>query len=197
MPKNFLPNAHSAIIPVEKLTNYVLNSEHPRGGSKAYRIRQATGLTDADAGAVTDQIRNQIMSAACVQERTDWYGRRYSVRLVLDEPKGSLTVQTCWIVRRAKIIQGSRRSYLANRSSAIHSRDDREGPIRMLDVVRLKRGYPEAGLSEGATGTVVEILERPELAYEVEFTDDDGEFLAEVPVTPDELSFVERPKPRA
>lgn len=67
----------------------------------------------------------------------------------------------------------------------------------MLDVVRLKRGYPEAGLSEGATGTVVEIFERPELAYEVEFTDDDGEFLAEIPVVPDELSLVERPKPRA
>jgi len=67
----------------------------------------------------------------------------------------------------------------------------------MLDVVRLKRGRPEEGVTEGATGTVVEIFERPEPAYEVEFLDADGAFLAEIPVAPEDLSLLQRPTPRA
>lgn len=102
MPRTFLPNAHSAIIPVEKLTGYILCSKHPKGKSKAYRIRQETGLTDTDAGAIIDQIRNQIPSTEVVRGRTDCYGRRYSVRLVLEGPIGFLTVQTCWIVREGE-----------------------------------------------------------------------------------------------
>lgn len=63
----------------------------------------------------------------------------------------------------------------------------------MLDVVQLTRGKPDAGLSEGATGTVVEILEHPQLAYEVEFLDDAGAFLAEIIVPSENLALVERP----
>lgn len=64
--------------------------------------------------------------------------------------------------------------------------------FHMLDVVQLTRAHPDHALSAGATGTVVEILEHPRLAYEVEFLDEGGEFLAELAVTPDNLALVKR-----
>jgi hypothetical protein len=63
----------------------------------------------------------------------------------------------------------------------------------VLDVVRLECERPGDGIPAGATGTIVEVFARPEPAYEVEFLDADGAFLAEIPVAPDELSLVARP----
>jgi len=68
--------------------------------------------------------------------------------------------------------------------------------LAVLDVVRLERERPGDGLPTGATGTIVEIFDHPEVACEVEVLDAAGAFLAEVPVTPDELSLVERPMSR-
>jgi Domain of unknown function (DUF4926) len=41
----------------------------------------------------------------------------------------------------------------------------------MFDVVRLTTDLPEDGLTAGAEGTIIEVYEKPEPAYEVEFTD--------------------------
>lgn len=65
--------------------------------------------------------------------------------------------------------------------------------LAVLDVVRLERERPDDGLAVGATGTIVEVFERPEPAYEVEFLDAEGHFLAEIAVAPEDLSLVERP----
>lgn len=68
--------------------------------------------------------------------------------------------------------------------------------LAVLGVVRLARERPSDGLPAGATGTIVEVFERPELAYDVEFLDAQGAFLAEIPVSPDDVSLVERPTPQ-
>jgi 3-deoxy-D-arabino-heptulosonate 7-phosphate (DAHP) synthase len=43
--------------------------------------------------------------------------------------------------------------------------------MKMFDVVRLIGDLPEDGLRAGAEGTIVEVHEKPEPAYEVEFAD--------------------------
>ncbi|MCX6584107.1 MAG: DUF4926 domain-containing protein [Candidatus Aminicenantes bacterium] len=48
--------------------------------------------------------------------------------------------------------------------------------IKLLDVVALTENLPTEGLYRGQVGTVVEIL-APD-AYEVEFTNDDGQTFA-------------------
>jgi hypothetical protein len=48
--------------------------------------------------------------------------------------------------------------------------------IKLLDVVALTENLPTEGLFRGQVGTVVEIL-APD-AYEVEFTNDDGQTFA-------------------
>lgn len=47
-----------------------------------------------------------------------------------------------------------------------------------LDVVVLNRDLPTVGLSAGARGTVVHVFTKPSQAFEVEFSNDDGETLA-------------------
>jgi hypothetical protein len=55
---------------------------------------------------------------------------------------------------------------------------------RLLDVVALLSDLPAHGLLRGQVGTVVELLDG---AYEVEFSDDDGETYAELALEPQQL----------
>jgi len=55
---------------------------------------------------------------------------------------------------------------------------------RLLDVVALLSDLPAHGLLRGQVGTVVELLDG---AYEVEFSDDEGETYAELALEPQHL----------
>jgi hypothetical protein len=46
---------------------------------------------------------------------------------------------------------------------------------------------PDEGLSAGAVGAVVHVFEKPSLAYEVEFADEDGRTIAQLPLTPGQI----------
>ena len=60
-------------------------------------------------------------------------------------------------------------------SSPEHNPEPTEkGEIKLLDVVALTQDVPEHNLKRGEVGTVVEILSNGE-AYEVEFSDDNGQ----------------------
>jgi hypothetical protein len=59
--------------------------------------------------------------------------------------------------------------------------------MRLLDVVTLARDLPEDGLAAGAEGTIIEVYDRPEPAYEVEFAGDDGVTIATVVLRPDQI----------
>ncbi|GID31049.1 DUF4926 domain-containing protein [Paractinoplanes brasiliensis] len=61
----------------------------------------------------------------------------------------------------------------------------------LYDTVRLLVDLPGEGLAAGAIGAVVHVFERPNLAYEVEFTDGEGRTIAQVALTPDQLQLVE------
>lgn len=61
---------------------------------------------------------------------------------------------------------------------------------RFPDVVQLTHSLPEHGLGEGERGTIVMEYEIPHEAYEVEFSDDDGETIAMVALTPDQFEVV-------
>ena len=56
--------------------------------------------------------------------------------------------------------------------------------IDLNDLVEPAIDLPEHGLGSGSVGTVVHVFHEPRLAYEVEFTDDDGATVAMVPLTP-------------
>jgi hypothetical protein len=61
------------------------------------------------------------------------------------------------------------------------------GNVELYDTVRLLVDLPEEGLAAGAIGAVVHVFDKPNLAYEVEFTDGNGRTIAQIPLPPDQL----------
>lgn len=60
----------------------------------------------------------------------------------------------------------------------------------LYDLVELKEALPEENLPAGAVGSIVHVFHQPELAYEIEFTDEEGRTLNSVALTPDRIRRV-------
>ena len=94
-----LPNGDNAIVEIEKLANYCLNPEHPRGRNKARVFAAATGFT-ADAA---DRLRDALLQAARTQvafpTEVDDFGQRFVIDFWLDGPTGRAEVRSSWIIR--------------------------------------------------------------------------------------------------
>ncbi len=94
-----LPNPTRAHITLDKLTDYCLNADHPRGRHKA-RVFQATlGISAADA----EQLRAALLTAAATSDAiatdSDAFGQRFLLDFQMEGPRGQVTVRSLWIVR--------------------------------------------------------------------------------------------------
>jgi len=90
-----LPNRALAIIAQEKLTGYLLNIRHKRGGTKA-RLLAQFGYTVQNWGRLEADIRRGLDAEIDLVRSTE-YGTRYEIRITLQTPRGVLlTVRTIW-----------------------------------------------------------------------------------------------------
>lgn len=62
--------------------------------------------------------------------------------------------------------------------------------MKILDRVRLLRDMPLRNLRRGMTGTIVEVFDKPNRAYEVEFIDENGVTVAQLALQPNEIELV-------
>ena len=94
-----LPNAEQAVVDLDKLTEYCLNPDHPRGRHKARVFHSALGITAAN----TVDLRNRLLEAARTESAhlagADGFGRRFVVDFQMDGPDGPVTVRSAWIIR--------------------------------------------------------------------------------------------------
>lgn len=94
-----LPNGDRASVPLEKLVDYCLNPEHPRGRHKARVFAAALGITAAEA----EDLRRALLAAAAAQDaipgEIDAYGERFVIDLQLTGPGGSVAIRSLWIIR--------------------------------------------------------------------------------------------------
>jgi hypothetical protein len=90
-----LPNRALAVIAQEKLTHYLLNTGHERGGTKA-RLLERFGYTVQNWGRLEADIRSGLETEVDVVRATE-YGTRYEIRMTLQTPLGMLlTLRTIW-----------------------------------------------------------------------------------------------------
>jgi hypothetical protein len=61
----------------------------------------------------------------------------------------------------------------------------------LYDVVEVVNDLPDEKLTAGMVGTIVHVFHEPRLAYEVEFSDADGQTVAMLPLTPDQVRPVQ------
>ena len=91
-----LPNRERAIIAPDKLTRYVLNIEHERGGNKA-RLLAEFGYNQDNWRQLDADIRQYHLNADIEAERRTSYGLRYEIRAPLQTPDGRTpTLRTIW-----------------------------------------------------------------------------------------------------
>ena len=95
-----IPNAHSAFVPPEKLTDYLLNEQHPVGGSKA-KWFISLGYDPANPVALELELLSKVRSSDKYTEFATAFGKKYVVSGTISTPKGQCAnLITVWIVER-------------------------------------------------------------------------------------------------
>lgn len=94
-----LPNREKAEISDEKLLDYLLNPDHPKGGSKAFAFRNVLGYTKENAQDLASAFREGLNSWKATERKPQKHGRPYEVKMLLSGPTGrQATVKTGWIM---------------------------------------------------------------------------------------------------
>lgn len=97
-----LPNAERAVVDIEKLRDYCLSLEHPRGRHKARVFQAALGLTADHAEELRQALLAAVRTAEAAPTEKDGFGRRFVVDFVMEGPAGQASVRSAWIVRRGE-----------------------------------------------------------------------------------------------
>ncbi|MFY9314250.1 MAG: DUF6883 domain-containing protein [Burkholderiales bacterium] len=97
-----LPNGDRAIVEIEKLRRYCLNSGHPRGRHKARVFAASLGVAAQDA----ETLRADLLLAARTDDaevgQSDKHGTRYTLDCRMRRGVKSAVVRSHWIVRKGE-----------------------------------------------------------------------------------------------
>lgn len=97
-----LPKAHDAIIPAEKLRDYLLSPEHPVGRFKAAFFARL-GYTRDDWAALEVDLRSQHLSLDAEEVEETPYGSKFIITGPIRGPSGvTATVISVWVIRRGE-----------------------------------------------------------------------------------------------
>lgn len=92
-----IPNAGSALIPPEKLSDYLLNPAHPVGGTKA-RWFISLGYHPDNPGQLESDLLEIVRSSSDYLDEPTRFGVKYVVRGRIESPSGRrANVRTVWI----------------------------------------------------------------------------------------------------
>jgi hypothetical protein len=93
-----VPNADHAIIASEKLTGYLLNVSHKRGGPKA-RMLLSVGYRSDNPQSLESDLRVQHLSLDVTRTHRNAYGVVYEIEGPINTPSGkSVRFRSVWQV---------------------------------------------------------------------------------------------------
>jgi hypothetical protein len=93
-----LPNAERAIVSEEKAVDYLLNSLHPEGASKA-KFFQSLGFDIIKWRLLADELKNLAIDSSVVSYLESVHGQKYIIEGAIETPCGRRpSVRTVWIV---------------------------------------------------------------------------------------------------
>ncbi len=96
-----IPGAEHATISREKIVQYLLNVDHPDGGSKAAVLAHA-GFSAGRPEELEEALRTQHLSLAATRGKPSEYGEKYEIVGPLRGPAGRVMVRSIWIVRHGE-----------------------------------------------------------------------------------------------
>jgi hypothetical protein len=89
-----LPSSERAILEIEKIEDYCLNSSHPRGRHKARVFRPALGIDRSDASWLRTALLKELGGAEAIELETDNFGSRWRVDLTILRQHRQAVVRT-------------------------------------------------------------------------------------------------------
>jgi hypothetical protein len=98
-----LPDGESAIVEIEKLRDYCLSLEHPRGRHKARVFHSLLGMTTAHSEELRASLIDAALNRTATLEASDLYGTRYIIDFELKHGERTAMIRSCWIVRSGEI----------------------------------------------------------------------------------------------
>jgi hypothetical protein len=112
-----LPNSARAIIAQEKLTDYLLSAEHPRGSSKAkFFLRR--GFSVEQSKQFAEALKSHAQTHEIAEQHPSEFGIRYVVEGDLDTPSGTNTyVRTIWYIAYGEVLPRLVTAYPIKRGS--------------------------------------------------------------------------------
>lgn len=93
-----IPSTEDASIPLEKIVEYLLNIDHPDGGSKA-RVLGHAGFSVERPEELDQALREQHLTLDAQPGKPSPFGKKYEIRGPLQGPSGVVFVMSVWIVR--------------------------------------------------------------------------------------------------
>jgi hypothetical protein len=98
-----LPNLDHAVVPLEKLRDYVLNTNHPDGRHKAAVFKSALGIEAEHAGILAEIIRGTLFRARAQEGLKDQFGDRWATYHEIVGLTGRAAIVTAaWIFKKEK-----------------------------------------------------------------------------------------------
>jgi hypothetical protein len=94
-----LPNADRAVVQIEKLRDYCVSLDHPKGRHKARVFAAVLGLFAPDAGMLQSAILRAALIGDAVATEYDQYGQRYVLDFAMPGLTAQATIRTSWIIR--------------------------------------------------------------------------------------------------
>jgi hypothetical protein len=96
-----LPYAESAVVPIEKITSYLLNDAHPEGGGKAAFFRHFGFRVEQPSVLQEELLR--LSREVDVQESVFAYGLKYVGVGTINCPNGRRArITTVWVLRQGQ-----------------------------------------------------------------------------------------------
>ena len=96
-----IPDADLAYVPPQKLHDYLLDEEHPVGGSKAKFLREL-GFDPNVASALERELLKLVQTSDSFSVKASPFGTKYVVSGTITAPSGqSANLTTVWIVEAA------------------------------------------------------------------------------------------------
>jgi hypothetical protein len=92
------PSFKDAVIPVEKLTNYLLSLDHPIGRWKAKFFR-SIGFNETNVDTLREALRRIAQDGKVKEAVSSSFGKKYVIEGSVMAPNGGVTVLcTVWIL---------------------------------------------------------------------------------------------------
>jgi len=93
-----IPNLKSALIDPQKIRDYCLNPDHPRGKHKARVFAAKLGIYRDDWDTLLRKIIDGLDEGVCLKAKSDQYGQRFMVDMEIENGGRVAQIRTTWII---------------------------------------------------------------------------------------------------